>query len=95
MQERWKVLYSPRTLLKGEQLSIELALRTKLRRRSAGADSLRTIPGFSPHEVHKKQSTYLGWVLPTLRTSEVTVLQIVGLDAAVVSRASSSPRRRR
>lgn len=41
-------------------------------------------PGFSPHEVHSK-STFFGWILPTLRTSEFTVLQIVGLDAAVVS----------
>jgi hypothetical protein len=40
--------------------------------------------GFSPHEVHSK-STFFGWILPTLRTSEFTVLQIVGLDAAVVS----------
>ncbi|KAK4703754.1 calcium permeable stress-gated cation channel, partial [Phenoliferia sp. Uapishka_3] len=54
--EKWRVLYSPRTLLKG----------------------------FSPHEVHDKRDTYFGWVLPTLRTSEFTVLQIVGLDAAVL-----------
>lgn len=43
-------------------------------------------PGFSPHEVHSK-NTFFGWILPTLRTSEFTVLQIVGLDAAVVSPA--------
>ncbi|SCZ96759.1 BZ3500_MvSof-1268-A1-R1_Chr4-1g06692 [Microbotryum saponariae] len=53
--ERFKVLYRPRTLLKG----------------------------FSPHQVHDSQSLF-GWVLPTLRTSEFTVLQIVGLDAAVL-----------
>lgn len=29
--------------------------------------------------------TFFGWVLPTLKTSEFAVLQIVGLDAAVVS----------
>jgi len=52
---RSKVLYMPRTLLKG----------------------------FSPHEVHSK-SSFFGWILPTLRTSEFTVLQIVGLDAVVV-----------
>ncbi|KAM0746908.1 DUF221-domain-containing protein [Meredithblackwellia eburnea MCA 4105] len=54
--EKWRALYSPRTLLKG----------------------------FSPHEVHEKQHTFFGWILPTLRTSEFTVLQIVGLDAAVL-----------
>ncbi|KAI5477633.1 DUF221 domain containing membrane protein [Pseudohyphozyma bogoriensis] len=54
--ERWKVLYSPRTLLKG----------------------------FSPHEVHDHQTSLFGWILPTIRTSEFTVLQIVGLDAAVL-----------
>ncbi|SCV74453.1 BQ2448_8092 [Microbotryum intermedium] len=53
--ERFKVLFRPRTLLKG----------------------------FSPHQVHDSESL-LGWVLPTLRTSEFTVLQIVGLDAAVL-----------
>lgn len=41
--------------------------------------------GFSPHEVHDTES-FFGWILPTLRTSEFTVLQIVGLDAAVVRR---------
>lgn len=45
--------------------------------------------GFSPHEVHDKQS-FFGWILPTLRTSEFTVLQIVGLDAAVVRSVSLS-----
>ncbi|KAL8280604.1 hypothetical protein RQP46_006927 [Phenoliferia psychrophenolica] len=54
--ERWRVLYSPRTLLKG----------------------------FSAHEVHGQADSWFGWVIPTLRTSEFTVLQIVGLDAAVL-----------
>lgn len=40
--------------------------------------------GFSPHEAHAHQA-FFGWILPTIRTSEFTVLQIVGLDAAVVS----------
>ncbi|GAA5944356.1 uncharacterized protein JCM15063_006571 [Sporobolomyces koalae] len=53
--EKFKVLYKPRTLLKG----------------------------FSPHEVHDHDS-FFGWVLPTLRTSEFVVLQLVGLDAAVL-----------
>lgn len=44
------------------------------------------LKGFSPHEVHSK-STFFGWILPTLRTSEFTVLQIVGLDAVVVCQA--------
>ena len=40
--------------------------------------------GFSPHEVHA-HSAFFGWIMPTLKTSEYTILQIVGLDAAVVS----------
>lgn len=42
--------------------------------------------GFSPHEAHAHQALF-GWIMPTIRTSEFTVLQIVGLDAAVVSPA--------
>lgn len=40
--------------------------------------------GFSPHEAHVHE-TFFGWIMPTLKTSEYTILQIVGLDAAVVS----------
>jgi len=40
------------------------------------------LKGFSPHEAHAHQA-FFGWILPTIRTSEFTVLQIVGLDAAV------------
>lgn len=39
--------------------------------------------GFSPHEVHDTKG-FLSWILPTLKTSEFTVLQIVGLDAVVL-----------
>ena len=45
---------------------------------------------FSPTHAHSPDtqssgsSRFLGWILPTLRTSEFTVLQTVGLDAAVV-----------
>ncbi|BGP55728.1 hypothetical protein JCM8202v2_003335 [Rhodotorula sphaerocarpa] len=53
--ERFRVLYAPRTMLKG----------------------------FAPHEVHDHES-FFGFVLPTLRTSEFVVLQLVGLDAAVL-----------
>ena len=42
-----------------------------------------SIIGFSPHEAHAHQA-FFGWIMPTIRTSEFTVLQIVGLDAAVV-----------
>lgn len=42
------------------------------------------LAGFSPHEAHA-HAAFFGWIMPTLRTSEYTVLQIVGLDAAVVS----------
>ncbi|KAJ7822433.1 hypothetical protein B0H13DRAFT_2447922 [Mycena leptocephala] len=41
------------------------------------------LKGFSPHEAHAHQA-FFGWILPTIRTSEFTVLQIVGLDAAVL-----------
>ncbi|GAA5900728.1 uncharacterized protein JCM6883_004637 [Sporobolomyces salmoneus] len=41
------------------------------------------LKGFSPHEVHDHES-FFGWVLPTLKTSEFVVLQLVGLDAAVL-----------
>ncbi|KAF8625673.1 hypothetical protein AX15_005252 [Amanita polypyramis BW_CC] len=41
------------------------------------------LKGFSPHEAHSRQA-FFGWLMPTIRTSEFTVLQIVGLDAAVL-----------
>ncbi|TCD61780.1 hypothetical protein EIP91_007958 [Steccherinum ochraceum] len=41
------------------------------------------LKAFSPHEAHV-HSAFLGWILPTIRTSELAVLQIVGLDAAVL-----------
>lgn len=40
--------------------------------------------GFSPHEAHA-HNAFFGWIIPTIKTSEITILQIVGLDAAVVS----------
>jgi hypothetical protein len=73
-RRRWPLLFAPRTKLKGIFL-----------------DLLGDIPhrdhsiGFSPHEAHA-HSAFLGWILPTLRMSEYSVLQIVGLDAAVVRR---------
>jgi len=45
--------------------------------------SLTLYSGFSPHEAHAHQA-FFGWIMPTIKTSEFTVLQIVGLDAAVV-----------
>ncbi|GLB41104.1 putative cytosolic domain of 10TM putative phosphate transporter [Lyophyllum shimeji] len=41
------------------------------------------LKGFSPHEAHAHQA-FFGWIIPTIRTSEFAVLQIVGLDAAVL-----------
>ncbi|KAF8312131.1 DUF221-domain-containing protein [Clavulina sp. PMI_390] len=41
------------------------------------------LKGFSPIEAHA-HSSFFAWILPTIRTSEFTVLQIVGLDAAVL-----------
>ncbi|KAI0730386.1 late exocytosis, associated with Golgi transport-domain-containing protein [Fomitopsis betulina] len=43
------------------------------------------LKGFSPHEAHAHQAqVFFGWIIPTIRISEFTVLQIVGLDAAVL-----------
>ncbi|TRM57425.1 hypothetical protein BD626DRAFT_213405 [Schizophyllum amplum] len=67
---RWPILFAPRTKLKG----------------------------FSPHEAHESPGPSVpsaahpfawlffpfAWIGPTIRTSEYTVLQIVGLDAAVL-----------
>lgn len=50
---------------------------------------LSILIGFSPHEAHA-HGAFFGWILPTVKTSEITILQIVGLDAAVVSFASFS-----
>lgn len=67
---RWPLLFAPRTKLKGAHF-----LRCR-----AVPDR---IAGFSPHEAHA-HTAFFGWIWPTLKTSEYTVLQIVGLDAAVV-----------
>lgn len=40
------------------------------------------LQGFSPSQAHQAHSAW-SWIVPTLRTSERVVLQIVGLDAAV------------
>jgi len=53
-----------------------------------GASTHQFPPGFSPHEAHAHQA-FFGWILPTIRTSEFTILQIVGLDAAVVGGIST------
>ncbi|KAG9089987.1 hypothetical protein FS749_000909 [Ceratobasidium sp. UAMH 11750] len=41
------------------------------------------LKGFSPNEAHV-QNSFFAWIMPTWRTSEFTVLQTVGLDAAVL-----------
>lgn len=69
---RWPLLFAPRTKLKG----------TFLTQRGTQYD-LFYPSAFSPHEAHVHQA-FFGWVIPTIRISEFTVLQIVGLDAAVV-----------
>jgi hypothetical protein len=69
---RWPLLFAPRTKLKGTQL--RYLSRVLLR---------RNLLGFSPHEAHA-HGAFFGWILPTLKVSEYSVLQIVGLDAAVV-----------
>ncbi|KAI0073303.1 DUF221-domain-containing protein [Panus rudis PR-1116 ss-1] len=44
---------------------------------------IHSFAAFSPHEAHAHQA-FFGWILPTTRIPEYTVLQIVGLDAAVL-----------
>ena len=77
LRTRWNLVYMGRTKLKGRP------------RESTLADSL----DFSPTAAHSPDalngSSFFGWILPTLRTSEFTVLQTVGLDAAVVSAESA------
>ncbi|CCA67384.1 hypothetical protein PIIN_01215 [Serendipita indica DSM 11827] len=41
------------------------------------------LKGFSPHDAHL-HNTFFSWILPTIRTPELVILQIVGLDAAVL-----------
>ena len=73
---RWPLLFAPRTKLKGTNFWVG----------HHGTNGHHVIPtGFSPHEAHV-HGAFFGWILPTLRTSEYSVLQIVGLDAAVVCR---------
>lgn len=72
-RRKWPLLFAPRTKLKG--------LFERLSRRNKYSSSS---PGFSPHEAHAHE-TFFGWIMPTLKTSEYTIMQIVGLDAAVVS----------
>ena len=72
---RWPLLFAPRTKLKGSS-----HYNTS---ESATQDLQVDYIGFSPHEAHAHQA-FFGWIMPTIRTSEFTVLQIVGLDAAVV-----------
>ena len=60
----------------------------------AEADGVDFTPTLEHSDLKTKSSqTMLGWILPTLRTSEFTVLQTVGLDAAVVSEGVSEGRR--
>ncbi len=72
---RWPLLFAPRTKLKGTVLRVDLIISL--------TDYLSFAPAFSPHEAHAQQA-FFGWILPTIRVSEYAVLQIVGLDAAVV-----------
>lgn len=69
---RWPLLFAPRTKLKGTQFRSLFEFLHE-----------ENFSGFSPHEAHA-HGAFFGWILPTLRVSEYTVLQIVGLDAAVV-----------
>jgi hypothetical protein len=58
-----------------------------LRTRYTLAYAPRTkLKGFSPSTAHLNahSNSFFGWILPTLRTPDLTVLQVVGLDAAVL-----------
>lgn len=67
--------------------------RTKLKCKSCDRVPIQAddLPDFSPTPAHSSDNQkasggrFLGWIMPTVRTSEFTVLQTVGLDAAVVS----------
>ncbi|PWZ00332.1 DUF221-domain-containing protein [Testicularia cyperi] len=55
-----------------------------LRRRNAALFAPRTkLKGFSPLD-DGLDSGYFGWIWPTLKTEEMRILQIVGLDAAIL-----------
>jgi hypothetical protein len=86
INEHWIVLF-PGLLILQDEVAVVICSTNKAERQ----DPSQTLtvpfivyPGFSPHEAHAHQA-FFGWILPTIRTSEFTILQIVGLDAAVVS----------
>ena len=55
-----------------------------VRRRNAAIFAPRTkLKGFSPLD-DGHDSGYFGWIMPTLKTQEMRILQTVGLDAAIL-----------
>ncbi|CDW97173.1 hypothetical protein [Sporisorium scitamineum] len=55
-----------------------------VRRRNAALFAPRTkLKGFSPLD-DGHDSGYFGWIMPTLKTEEMRILQTVGLDAAIL-----------
>ncbi|ORX34475.1 hypothetical protein BD324DRAFT_636070 [Kockovaella imperatae] len=59
-------------------------LRTKWDVVYMGRTKLKDFSPTPAHEPDAHHGRFFGWILPTLRTSEFTVLQTVGLDAAVL-----------
>ena len=78
--------YSP-TAARGGHYSLHRAQNSKVCRQGCLCFPplllIQRVAAFSPHEAHAHQA-FFGWILPTIRVSEYAVLQIVGLDAAVV-----------
>lgn len=55
-----------------------------VRRRNAALFAPRTkLKGFSPLD-NGHDSGYFGWIMPTLKTEEMRILQTVGMDAAIL-----------
>lgn len=56
-----------------------------LRRKYTALFAPRTkLKGFSPHEAHSMDRNLFGWIWPTVKAGEIAILQIIGLDAAVL-----------
>jgi len=86
IDQHWPVLFPGFLVLQDEVAAVIRSPDETERQDSSKnptASAHQSTLGFSPHEAHARQA-FFGWILPTIRTSELTILQIVGLDAAVV-----------
>ena len=87
--DQHRTILFPGLLVLQDEMAVVICSPDETKRQAFSRNSTAPIhqppPGFSPHEAHAHQA-FFGWILPTIRTSEFTILQIVGLDAAVVCR---------